>query len=320
MARFNFGSVTSHDRSVNWLFHHPGRSMRSGAKLAVLAFVLAGLVALVACGSEAGQESGGEGTPSSGGTLELFVGSATKPATEEVARLFEDKYGVSVELHFGGSGAMLSQMKLTGRGDIYFPGSSDFMEEAKRRGLVLAETEQRVVYLVPAINVQKGNPKNIRSLEDLARPGLKVAIADPNTVCVGLYAAEVLENAGLTQAIRPNIVTYAESCEKTAQLIALKSVDAVIGWRVFQYWAPKDIETVYLRPDQIPRIGYVPIAISNSSKQPALAQQFIDFVTSDEGKAVYAKWHYLVTEEEARQFAPQAKVGGEWQLPEDWRR
>jgi molybdate transport system substrate-binding protein len=293
--------------------------MRNAVERALLALALVGVLALVACGSEAGQESGADETPQRGGTIEVFAGSATKPATEEVARLFEDKYGVSVELHFGGSGAMLTQMKETGRGDIYFPGSSDFMEVAKDKDIVLPESERIVVYLIPAINVQKGNPKNIQSLEDLARPDVTFAIANPETVCVGLYAAEILDKAGLTQTLRPKIATYAESCEKTAQLLALKTVDAVIGWRVFQYWAPDDIETVYLEPDQIPRIGYVPIAISKSTKQPALAQQFIDFATSDEGMAVYAKWHYLVTEEEARKFAPQAPVGGEWQLPEDWR-
>jgi molybdate transport system substrate-binding protein len=263
----------------------------------------------------AGGACGGSGGP----TLELFVGSATKPATEEVAKLFEDRYDVNVELHFGSSGAMLSQMKLTDRGDIYFPGSSDFMEKAKKENLVLPDSERIVVYLIPAINVQKGNPKNIQSLEDLARPDVTVAIAEPETVCVGLYAAEILEKAGLSESIRPKIATYAESCSKTAQLVTLKTVDAVIGWRVFQYWNPDEVETVYLQPDQIPRIGYVPIAVSKSSKQPALAQQFIEFATSDEGQAVYEKWHYLTTEKEARRFAPEATVGGEWELPEEWR-
>jgi molybdate transport system substrate-binding protein len=290
----------------------------SGAKVAALAFVLAGVMAFVACGSEAGEELGGEEMPAGGGTLELFVGSATKPATEEAAQLFEEKYGVDVDLHFGGSGAMLSHMKLTERGDLYFPGSSDFMEEAKRQGLVLPETEEKVVYLVPAINVQKGNPKGIRSLEDLARPGLKVAIADPETVCVGLYAVEVLEKAGLADAVRPNIVTYTESCEKTARVIALGNVDAVIGWRVFEYWAPEEVETVYLEPEQVPRIGYVPIAVSTFSKQPELAQRFIDFIISEEAQDIYRRWSYLTTVEEARQFAPEADIGGEWELPEGW--
>jgi hypothetical protein len=30
------------------------------------------------------------------------------------------------------------------------------------------------------------------------------------------------------------------------------------------------------------------------------------------------KWHYLTTVEEAREFAPEAEVGGEWELPEGW--
>jgi molybdate transport system substrate-binding protein len=280
-----------------------------GTQMKGLVLSISALVAVLAMGACGGGEQ----------TLELFVGSATKPATEEAAKLFEEKYGVKVELHFGGSGAMLSQMKLTGRGDIYFPGSSDFMEKAKEEDIVLPDSERIVVYLIPAINVQKGNPKDIQSLEDLVRPDVTLAIADPETVCVGLYAAEILDKAGLSQSIRPKIATYAESCAKTASLVALKSVDAVIGWRVFQYWAPEEIETVYLPPEQIPRIGYVPIAISKSSKQPDLAQQFIDFVTSDEGRAIYAKWHYLTGEEEAREFAPQATVGGEWELPEGWR-
>jgi len=282
--------------------------MRAKARyLSVMAAILLLPIVATACG--------GDGSP----TLELFVGSVTKPATEEAAKLFEDRYDVNLEVHFGGSGAMLSQMKLTGRGDVYFPGSSDFMEKAKEENLVLPDSERIVVYLIPAINVQKGNPKNIQSLEDLARPNVTVAIADPETVCVGLYAAEILDKAGLSQSVRPKIATYAESCAKTANLIVLKTVDAVLGWRVFQYWAPEEIETVYLQPDQIPRIGYVPIAVSKSSEQRALAQQFIDFITSDEGQAVYAKWHYLTTEEEAREFAPEATVGGEWELPEEWK-
>ncbi len=292
--------------------------MMTAIKRAIVALALVSAAAFVACGGQTEQQPRPEESAATGGTLELFVGSATQPATEEVARVFEEEHGVRVDLHFGGSGAMLSQMQLTERGDIYFPGSSDFMEEAKRQDLVVPETEQQVVYLVPAINVQKGNPKDIHSLEDLARPGVKVAIADPETVCVGLYAVEVLEKAGLAEAVRPNIVTYTESCAKTARVVALGNVDAVIGWRVFQYWAPDEVETVYLEPAQVPRIGYVPIAVSKFSEQPELAQQFIDFITSDEAQDVYRRWNYLTTVEQAREFAPQATVGGEWELPGDW--
>ena len=214
---------------------------------------------------------------------------------------------------------MLSELKLARRGDLYLPGSSDFMDMAKRENLVLPETEKRVAYLVPAINVPAGNPKNIRTLEDLTRPGLRIGIARPDSVCVGLYAAEVLERAGLVERVRPNIVTHAESCEKTAQLVALGTVDAVMGWEVFHYWQPDKIETVLLAPDQVARIGYIPIAVSVFSKQEPLAQQFIDVLVGEEGQAVFRKWHYLTSVEEARKLArPETPVGGEWKLPAGW--
>jgi molybdate transport system substrate-binding protein len=252
-------------------------------------------------------------------SIELFVGSATKPAIEEAAQVFEKKTGVKVLLHFGGSGKMLSEMKLAQRGDLYFPGSSDFMEIAKREKLVLPESEKIVAYLVPAINVPAGNPKNIRSLEDLARPGLKVGIARPDSVCVGLYGVEILERAGLSERVRPNIVTHAESCEKTAQLVALGTVDAVLGWEVFHFWQPDKIDTVLLKPDEIARIGYLPIAVSSLSQQRPSAQQFIDFLVGAEGQAVFKKWHYQTSVEEARKLTkPATPVGGEWKLPAGW--
>src|SRR4030042_1941640 len=91
----------------------------------------------------------------------IFAGAASKPATEEAVRLFHEKSGITVDVIFGGSGFVLSQMKLSKKGDIYFPGSSDFMEMAKKEGLVFPESEKIIVYLIPAINVQRGNPKEI---------------------------------------------------------------------------------------------------------------------------------------------------------------
>ncbi len=257
--------------------------------------------------------------PLAGKTLELFVGAASKPATEEVAKAFEDKTGCRMLLHFGSSGAMLSQMKLTRRGDAYFPGSSDYMELAKREKLVVPETEKIVVYLVPAINVPANNPKKIEKLEDLARPGVRVGIARPDAVCVGAYAVEVLEKNGLAAAVKPNIVTYAESCEKTAQLVALGTVDAVLGWRVFQYWNPEKIKTVLLPPERVPRIGYIPIARSVFCRQPETLERFVAFLTGVEGRAIFSKWNYLSSVEDARKYTTKdCPVGGEWMLPKGW--
>jgi molybdate transport system substrate-binding protein len=262
-------------------------------------------------------------TQSASAKLLLFAGAASKPATEEVVKTFQEKFKIPADVIFGGSGFVLSQMKLSRRGDIYFPGSSDFMEVAKREGLVYPESEKIVVYLVPAINVQKGNPKRISSLKDLAKKGIRLAIANPEMVCVGTYAVEIIErnlNSQEKESLRRNLVNYTESCEKTANVISLRAVDAVIGWSVFQYWDPERIETIYLKPDEIPRIGYIPVAISKFTQDRALAQTFVDFILSPQGKSIFRKYNYLMDLQEARRFTkPDTPVGGEYILPKEWR-
>lgn len=254
--------------------------------------------------------------------LLAYVGAASKPATEEATRLYEAKSGNKVNLVFGGSGYVLSQMKLAKQGDIYFPGSSDYMEKAKRDGDVFPETEKVIAYLVPAISVQKGNPKNIHTLKDLARPGHRVAIANPEGVCVGAYAVEIIEkefSREEKEAFRSNLVNYTESCEKTATAISLKMADAVLGWRVFEHWDPQRIETVPLPKEQIIRIGYISVGISKFTKNRKLAQDFIDFLTGPEGQAVYARYRYFATAEAASDWIGEKKpVGGEYAVPEDW--
>ncbi len=254
--------------------------------------------------------------------LMVFAGAASKPPTEDAAKAFEAKTGVKVDVIFGGSGFVLSQMILGRKGDIYFPGSSDYMEAAKKKEAVFPETEKIVVYLVPAINVPKGNPKKIKILKDLTRPGLKVAIANPEGVCVGAYAVEIIESSLTPEekiAFKKNLINYTESCEKTATAISLKAADAVIGWRVFHYWDPERIETIPLDKSQIVRIGYIPVAISKFTSNRPLAQQFIDFLLSDEGKSIFGKYHYFMNSDDAAAWIGEKKpVGGVYEVPKDW--
>ena len=256
--------------------------------------------------------------------LLIFAGAASKPATEEAAKIYEKKTGTRVNITFGGSGFVLSQMELAKQGDIYFPGSSDFMEVAKQKNLVFPETEKNVVYVVPALNVQKGNPKGIKTLADLTKPGLRVAIANPEGVCLGLYAVEIIEKNLSTDAkanLKKNIVNYTESCEKTATAISLKAVDVVIGWGVFQHWDPERIETIPLNKKEIVRVGYIPIAISKFTAKKASAQAIIDFILSDEGKAIFRKYHYFMSPEEAFAWIGEKKpIGGNYSIPTEWTR
>ena len=255
-------------------------------------------------------------------SIMVFAGAASKPATEEAATAFEQKTGIKVHLNFGGSGYVLSQMQISKQGDIYFPGSSDFMEIAKEQKLVFSETEKIIAYLVPAINVQKGNPHKIKELKDLLNPLLKIAVANPEGVCVGTYALEIIEknfSEFEKSAFKNNLVNYTGSCSKTAAAVSVKSVDAVIGWRVFQYWEPQSIQNIDLDKSQIVRIGYIPVAVSKFTKKKNDAMAFIQFLQSEEGMHIFRKYKFLMTPQQAYEYIGEEKpIGGEYKVSDFW--
>lgn len=251
-------------------------------------------------------------------SITVFCGSANKPPMEEIAAKFEQDKHVKVNMIFGGSGTLLSQIELSKKGEIYLPGSPDYIIIAERKQLILKNSDQIVAYLVPAIITPAGNPANIKTLEDLARPGVRVGIGNPESVCLGLYGIEILETNNLLEPVLKNVVTFGGSCSKTANLAALNKVDAILGWRVFHYWNPERMDFVPINPQQIPRISYIPISIPKYTKDINLSKTFIEYTLSPIGQAIYKKYGYLSKLEDAKAFAPKASVGGEYTLPDKY--
>jgi molybdate transport system substrate-binding protein len=263
-------------------------------------------------GAGCGGDDGGRGS------ITVFCGAANKPAMEEIAALYEREHGIEVNLILGGSGTLLSQMELSRSGEIYAPGSPDFVIAAERRQQIIPGSARIVAYLVPGIITPAGNPAGIHALEDLARPGVTVSIGNPETVCLGLYGVELLEQSDLLEPVLENVVTFGASCSKLVNLAAMAQVDAVIGWRACESWNPERMTYVPIAADKLPRLSYVPITIPVHTRDRRMSEAFIEFVLSERGKAIYREHGYLTEEAEARRFAPEAVIGGEYTLPDDF--
>jgi molybdate transport system substrate-binding protein len=254
--------------------------------------------------------------------LMVLCGAGFKLPMEEAVILFTRQTGVEVNVTYGGAGTLLSQISLSKQGDVFIAPSPDFMERARRRGHIFQESIKGFGYVVPAINVQKGNPKGIRTLKDMAGPGIKVALGNPETVFVGMLGVEIIEkglNPQERQALKKNIVTYGEDFNKLASLLLLKQVDAVIGFSSMSGWHPGKVETIKLNSKEIHRIGVGQAAILAYSKNKPAAEQFVGFLASRAGQAVFRKYHYFGTAEEANAWIGAKKpVGGEYRLPSGW--
>lgn len=251
--------------------------------------------------------------------LLFFCGAAVAVPMREIVKNYEQETGVRVNVTYSGSGTLLSQMELTKRGDVYLCGSPDYIEIGIRRGLLIEGTDKIVSYLVPAILVPKENPKNIQKLEDLTKKDVRIGMGNPETVCLGLYGVELLDYNNLLEKVLPNVAVFAKSCEDTATICVLKKVDAIIGWDVFESWNPKDVKWIKIDKKQIPRISTIPIAIPVFVKDRAAAENFINYVLSPKkGGKIFKKWGYISDVNKAKKYAPNAKIRGEYKLPEKY--
>jgi molybdate transport system substrate-binding protein len=263
------------------------RCERAGRVRKVLLMLLLLVLPTLNAGCGGGSES-----------VTVFAAAGAKPAVDEACERFEERYGSGVEVSYGGGGEVLSRMISLRKGDVYIAPEQKFMEKAAQEGAVDPETVATVAYMVPVLGVQKGNPKHIAGLPDLARPGVRVAVTRPETTLLGKYAPEIFEKAGLADEIGKNIVTEAARPDLLVTWLSMGKVDAVITWHFYETLAPDELDVVPLAPEQLTGIGEMQVAVSSYTRDRGLAQGFVDFLLSAEGKAVFEKHGYIVDVEE----------------------
>jgi len=132
--------------------------------------------------------------------LVVYCAAGIRTPVEAVARQFELECGVPIQLHYGGSQTLLANLSVAQRGDLYLPGDTSYITLAQKKGLV-AETIS-LARMSMVLAVRKGNPKGIRSLEDLQRQNVTLAQADPEATAAGKLAREALGKNGLWEAVK----------------------------------------------------------------------------------------------------------------------
>jgi len=248
----------------------------------------------------------------------VFCAAVTKPPLEEASENFKKYTGIQADLTFGGSGALLSQLKLARKGDVFIAASPDYVLKAERDKVIDPRSQKVLAYLIPALNVLPGNPLGIKELVDITKPGVRVGICNPETAAIGLMTIEILEKSGLLKDVMKNVITQAPNIGVLESLLVMKKVDVIIGWGVLQSWAPGKLETIFLKPDQVPRLSYIPAAVTTYTQNKEISSKFLTYLSSADGKKIFEKWGYAVTEDQVRKYAPKAKIGGEYVLPPRW--
>ncbi|MDT7897341.1 MAG: molybdate ABC transporter substrate-binding protein [Armatimonadota bacterium] len=216
--------------------------------------------------------------------LFIYAGAAFRPPLEEMGREFERRYGIPVRFNFTGSNCLLAQIILSRQGDLFLPGEAFYVQQAEKRGYVLKS--EVIGYFIPVILVRKGNPKGIRSLADLAKPGVKVGLGDPKACAIGEIGEAILRKNGLTKAVHKNVVLRAMTAPELANALRLGGIDACLNWdAIANYpWVRPAVEVIPIPPE-----GNVitanPLAILKTTHNKAAAEKFLQFALT-EGQAI----------------------------------
>ncbi len=232
----------------------------------------------------------------------VFAGAGFRLPIEEAAAAFTAEEGVRVDVTFAGSGCLLAQAEMTGKGDVFIPGEVHYLDQAIERGL--ADAAVSIAYLQPVIAVPSGNPLDIHDLVDLAEPGVRVGLGDPTSVAVGVASERWLESE-LDEATRArldaNVRTRAINVNELGSQLALGALDAAIVWDVTVELFPTldAVAPASGRPFRTIITG----GVLGCSREPLAAGRFLEFLTSEAGAAIFRRHGYEPVSAESDQLA-----------------
>ncbi len=226
-------------------------------------------------------------------TLSICAGAGLMKPMNELVQAFENKTGVKVEVHYGGSAEIFGILETTGC-DVFIPGAYYYTEEGVKRGYIVPSTVKNITYHIPVIAVPKGNPKNITSLSDLAKKGVRVVLGDPKGPAIGKVAKKILENAHLWENVSKNVVTFAPTVNQLLIYLTTGEADAAIIWEDLTTWsqAKGKIQVIQIPPNEN-IIKTIPTAVTTYAKKDGnyqIAVEFNNFVY--EHKEIWEKWGF----------------------------
>jgi len=221
--------------------------------------------------------------------LVVMCGSSFVPPNEQLCSEFTAETGIKVITTSAGSEDFLPLVKTAQKGDILITHDPylDYVSDAGALG-----DHVHVGFVAPVVAVQKGNPKNIRSIEDMTGEGIRVALSDPKYSTCGEMVFALMEKKGIKEAMMKNVgVRLTKGHGTLGTLLKTHAVDAVIMWNGVANTFGDSLEIVPT-PYEYDKEIHVHIMGLSYSKRPEEVRQFIEFAHR-RGKAIFGQYGYV---------------------------
>lgn len=247
---------------------------------------------------------------SNNGLVRIFSARACAEPLEKAAKLFEDQTGIHVAIDVcsrhcaepvaeeatgeTGGDDFLLEISDAGIHDLAISGAEYLLDDGQVRGIVQKGERRTIASRVSAIIVPADNPKNIQTVADMARPGVRVGVSVLD--CLKGLWEDISGRLGLVNKIRKNITYYANGCIAIVEAAAEGQFDAAFGWTAFQHLEPGRIKVIELPKEQQVLRG-TGVGMLSFAKNVDNARQFMDFLTTPEARAFYQEYGWVLEDE-----------------------
>lgn len=226
-------------------------------------------------------------------TVRIFAAASLIEAFQAIAALYRGQNpGDAVEFNFAGSQILRTQIEEGAPADVFASADDVQMDALTSKDLAGPDTvfaRNRLVVVTP-----RRDPK-VRRLADLARPGIRIVIADGNAP-VGRYTARALgkmNDAGLfgddfQKRMMANVVSLETSVRAVLAKVSLDEVDAGIVYASDAQTAANRVNVLEI-PDRVNVVAEYPIAVLAQCAAKDGGARFVALVLSEAGQAILAR-------------------------------
>ena len=231
----------------------------------------------------------------------MFAAASLSGAFPAIGNAFESSHpGLRVRFNFDGSQRLRTQLEFGAKAHVFASADETQMGLAQEANVLASSpvpfANNSLVVIVPVSNPDRGEP--VRGLQDLARDGVKLAIAQEE-VPAGRYARVVIDQLA---ALRPafghdyaervlgNVVSEEANVRGVVQKVVLNEVDAGIVYStdVSGEEVDSSVGVIPIPPDANVMAVY-PVATLKESKHPETAAAFVEFLFSDQAQLILRK-------------------------------
>jgi molybdate transport system substrate-binding protein len=239
-------------------------------------------LALVADVSGCGQKTPSSATAStsSGHSIVVFAATLLKPAFTLLAGKFQtDNPRATIDFDFATSSELANKLTQGASADIFASADSAQMDTVVKADLTTGDPVNFASNTLVIVTAP-GDPKQIRSFADLAKPDVRVAVCQASSAC-GSAAQRIEDNTG----VHPNPVSEELVSSGVLGKVTSGEADAGLVYLTDAHKAGDKVTAVRF-PESEDAVNIYPIVILKHTSQPALAQKFVDLVTGATGQRV----------------------------------